>query len=83
MHMTREDSIDLAASPVANTSSYISSFRPLRQHSRDSALTATFDLRNAARRPSSMMTYYDATASNRCHSGFVPGREYVPADFLR
>ena len=27
MHMTREDSIDLAASPVANTSSYISSFR--------------------------------------------------------
>ena len=62
MHMTREDSIDLAASPVANTSSYISSFRPLRH---DSALAATFDLLNAARRPSSMMTYYDVTASNR------------------
>ena len=28
MHMTREDSIDVAVSPVANTSSYISSFRP-------------------------------------------------------
>ena len=49
--MTREDSIDLAASPVANTSSYISSFRLLRQHSHDSALAATFDLINAARRP--------------------------------
>ena len=65
MHVTREDSIDLAASPVANTSSYISSFRPLRQHSHDSALAVTFDLLNAARRPSSMMTYYDVTASNR------------------
>ena len=65
MHMTRQDSIDLAASPVANTSSYIASFRPLRQHSHDSALTATFDLLTAARRPSSMMTHCDVTASNR------------------
>ena len=49
---------------VLLTSSYISSFRPLRQHSHDSALVLTFDLQHAVRHLGSMMMYYDVITSN-------------------